>query len=88
MDSKQKYCEIDWLDTMAERGWIKKIESINNAKIENAMLHHSVGFLLEDNNDYILICQSINHSQEIISESLQIPKVSIVRKKERLWSVS
>lgn len=80
--ASMKIIKVKWLDAMSENYWISKEKTIENARKENIMIHHSVGFLLEKTPEYLLLIQSIGDSEEMVLASLQIPRRAILETKE------
>jgi len=77
MQNNKKFVLIEWLDS---RGVTFEWEYIDEVKPLKPCKCSSVGFLLEDNEDYKTIVQTISEDQLI--GRMSIPTRSIIRIKE------
>jgi hypothetical protein len=73
--TEYKVCRVHWLDTSTRTGWHNKDEIdgiVSNPDYEV----HSLGWLIEDNDKYIVLAMSVSkyHSCEILT----IPRPCIV----------
>ena len=70
-----KIVKINWIDSTTQGGWIEK-----DAWVAPKTDCITVGFLMEDKEDYISVCQSYHEDQ--YGEVITIPRVSITKVKE------
>lgn len=74
---------VQWLDSVAlTRGWHRE-NVFRDQATKVGLVHESIGFLLKEEPDYIVICQNRglepDEDGEVnVSEATQIPKVAIV----------
>lgn len=69
-----KIVQVDWLDTMGDLGW----KSSKHKLDPKDMLQHSIGYLLENSKQQVVICQSYGEIDNC-AERLQIPKCAVKR---------
>jgi len=70
-----KIIEVEWIDTSSISGWHDK-DIIDNP-IDFTC--HSVGYLLKETPEYIMLAQSYQPDQ--FGELLYIPKIVIIKRK-------
>ena len=74
-----KVVEVTWLDyTHHDSGWRSKAHYKRQAK-KTPLAHTSVGYLLADKKDYIVIYQSFGAGTRNIAEVSQIPRAAVTR---------
>lgn len=66
---------IEWLDSHGGEGWIRK-EDIDEPKLKIK----SVGWLVKEHKDYVILTTSYNDWNSVISQ-LAIPKIAIVKRR-------
>lgn len=71
-----KVVEIHWVDSMATPGWFGHLE-----EAKQSMLIRTVGFLVADLDDRVVITSTIS-SESLIMDPLVIPRVAIVEQYE------
>ena len=49
--------EIEWLDSISEGRW-NSLDNIEREATRDAMCHRSIGYLIIDNDDFVLIAGS------------------------------
>lgn len=69
--------EIEWLDSISEGRWNDREQIERQANRAN-MLHRSVGYLLMDNDDFVLLAGSRGETNENYADTMQIPKVAVL----------
>ena len=69
--------EIEWVDSVSEGRWNDKDEALRIATLE-AMLHRSVGYLLREDDDMVLIAGSRSENEYNVCDTMQIPKVAVL----------
>lgn len=74
MKHRWKIMRIDWLDSMNRAGWHEAEEHKN-------LLHHSVGFVVEENKHRITITSCAQTNGESVRSAITIPKGCIVKMK-------
>ena len=67
---------VEWIDTQAQGGWHQAHEAIANlAKLSI----HSVGYLIHDAEDGVVIVQGFNRADEAtVHDSLSIPRTNVI----------
>lgn len=68
-----KLALITWLDAMGGDGWI----SLQDLKLEKPCEHNSVGFIVNETEDFITISMSYEIDEENMGAWLCIPKLYI-----------
>lgn len=69
--------EVEWLDSMTDGGWISKDDAIARAT-KDAMLHRSVGYLIHETDDMILLAGSRDEYCDQLCGTMQIPRVAVL----------
>lgn len=73
--------EIQWIDSMSEGTWLTVKEAIEKAT-PDAMRHRTVGYVLEANEDSILLVMGQSEQGDgenrLVHSMMQIPRVAIV----------
>lgn len=77
MPDAARMVEVEWLDSMSEGRWMDTETAISRATRE-VMLHRSVGYLIHETDDLILLAGSRGESSEHVSDTMQIPRVAIL----------
>ena len=72
-----KTIEVEWIDSMSADEWHPMSLAIDRATVEG-MTHRSIGYLLADDDDMILLAQSVSVNEEMVAATLQIPKFAII----------
>lgn len=68
--------EVVWVDSVQGGGWERPSDARNDATNET-MLCRSSGYVLADEDDYLLLCMSYMENGESVHAPLQIPKVAV-----------
>ena len=68
--------EVDWIDSVLETGWVYKGEALGKASPE-AMECQTVGYLLQEHEDFILLAMGEMMASESLLNVVQIPRVAI-----------
>jgi hypothetical protein len=77
-----KRVEIHWLDSLGSSGWAKMEEKVEEA-VPSAMHHRSLGWVLREDEDGVLIAASMSLSEsgpwkDNVADCTMIPRPSIV----------
>lgn len=69
-----KVVHVEWVDSESSMGW----ESL--AEIESTpLIAHSVGFLLKECMDFVMLAHSYDFENEHYNGAIRIPKCSILK---------
>lgn len=69
--------EVQWLDSVSEGRWHAKDDVIREATYD-AMLHRSVGFLVHETEELILLAGSRGENGVMVADTMQIPRSAIL----------
>lgn len=75
--------EVDWLDSQGDSSWQSVSSALADAE-DDTLLHHSVGYLLAENDRYVLLAQSVNDGDDedrrrtMVADTLQIPRAVVL----------
>jgi hypothetical protein len=75
---KRDPVEVLWLDSVGGSGWEHPDAARRDASTET-MRCHTIGYLLEDTDDYLLLCMGQMENSGSVLAPLQIPKVAVIR---------
>ena len=75
--SAARIVEVEWLDAMSEGRWMDTETAISRATRE-VMLHRSVGYLIHETDDLILLAGSRGETSENVADTMQIPRVAVL----------
>jgi len=81
MTDHAEIVEVVWLDSVGEHQWLDLDDARQSAADDDAMQHRSVGWLLDDRPDYLLLALSRSESWSQVDLTLQIPRGSVQRVK-------
>ena len=76
-----KKVEVEWLDSISEGRWYGKDAVIAEATRE-AMVHRSLGYLLHENEDMVLLAGSRSETGVMVCDTMQIPRVAVLTMRE------
>ena len=76
-----KRVEVEWLDSICEGSWHRRDDVIREATRE-AMLHRSIGYLVHENDEMVLLAGSRGESGVMVSDTMQIPRVAVLTVRE------
>lgn len=78
---KLKRVEVDWLDSQGEMRWQSLSDAMRTAEADD-LVHHSVGYLLDDHERYVLLAASYREARleepEMVGDVIQIPRAAVV----------
>lgn len=69
----QKLAIVKWVDSGGRNSWM----SMDEAERENVCQCESVGWIVSDNEERIVIVQSRDHSNGTVHSTMTIPKVAV-----------
>jgi hypothetical protein len=69
--------EVRWVDSVGAQGWQTIDEARRDAEADD-MVHRSVGWLIADEPEYVLLALSRRDSWRYVDLTLQIPRGAIV----------
>lgn len=69
--------EVEWLDSVGEGRWQPR-EVIELEATRDAMLHRSVGCLIVDTDDFVLLAGSRKEDESWFADTMQIPKTAVL----------
>lgn len=69
--------ELRWLDSVGQGTWHSFDTALQDSTTE-AMHHRTVGYVLHEADDYVLVAGSISESKVMVSDTMQIPRVAII----------
>jgi hypothetical protein len=69
--------EVEWLDSMSEGRWVDMETAVRTATRE-AMCHRSVGYLIHETDDLVLLAGSRSEGGENVADTMQIPRVAVL----------
>lgn len=72
-DAKKIIVEIHWLDSVGLAGWKSPEDWLRDA----SMIHHSVGWLVDETDDSYIISSSIGECHDDAYAPFKIPKVAV-----------
>src|SRR6476660_1318824 len=81
--TKPRPIYIRWLDSVRhEDGWSTQDEWIETAR-HDTMLHHSIGFLIHEDENCLVLAHSLSHDTEPYSAVgiMQIPMSAVLKRK-------
>jgi hypothetical protein len=67
---------VEWIDSVQEHGWSYLEESLKKSNDE-AMECVSVGFLVKETDNFIVLAESFMMASSSVSGFMQIPKVAV-----------
>lgn len=70
---------VEWIDSESDHGWGK----IKDSEISTALCI-TIGFLVKENKDFIMMSHSWDKENDSINGTIQIPKVAIKKKRKVL----
>ena len=74
---KVQVVEITWIDSASRHGWTDRND------VDDIALIHSVGFLVRETKDVIVISTSFH--EEDFADPLSVPKVAIRSRRNLKW---
>jgi hypothetical protein len=77
--SELRLVEVEWIDSMEIPSWRSPHEMRDAAADELDMLCHSVGWLIEETDAYVLLVSNIQASGEGVSSGMAIPRFAVVK---------
>jgi hypothetical protein len=76
-----KLVQVDWVDSTSSNDWRPVADAKRKAEEENALFCSSVGFLVADMPDYVLLACSYtpptSEDAETVANTMQIPRCAI-----------
>ena len=69
--------QVDWVDSIASNDWVTREEAVLRARGEGVMHSVSVGMLLDETDDYVLLIGSHMRDGDLVTGTMQIPRSSI-----------
>lgn len=76
-----KRVEVEWLDAVSEGRWHGRDAAIREAT-RDSMLHRSVGYLVHEDIEMVLLAGSRSESGDSIADTMQIPRVAVIDMRE------
>jgi hypothetical protein len=73
--------EVEWLDSIGQGRWRDRDEVLRAAEDE-PLLHHSCGYLIAENDRYVLLALNLHGSGDIVGDTIQIPRVAVLSVEE------
>lgn len=74
--------EVLWIDSHSATGWVSLKEAKETAAENNALRMLSIGYLIEDNPEYLLlggtISPPVSGDDELVDGTMQIPRFAVV----------
>lgn len=70
--------EVEWLDSVSEGRWHPKDDAIREAT-RDVMLHRSVGYLVHETDELILLAGSRGEDGANVADTMQIPRVAVLQ---------
>ena len=77
-DMKYQLVQVDWTDAVGADGW-EELENIIDTELS---VHKTVGFLLKEHKDRLIVTMSYDEVNEQLGAYLVIPKVNILKRKK------
>lgn len=74
---KHKICSVTWVDSCSLGGWQRREGNHGLSRID------SIGYIIRETRTEITITSSISQDSGNVMDALTIPKVAIVRRKNR-----
>lgn len=78
-----KRVEVQWLDSVGNGDWEQKDEALSSA--EESMIHWTIGYVLNETEEYILLIGSKNNNESVVQGTMQIPKACVLNVKELVY---
>lgn len=73
--------EVEWLDSQSDGRWQALPDALRAAEADD-LLHRSIGFLIDDNERYVLLAASHREEREgepvMVADVLQIPRPAVL----------
>lgn len=71
--------EIAWVDSMTEPyPWVDREEALRDAAKPGTLFTSSLGFLVTEEEGYVILAQSVAQNGDLLGHVIQIPKVAVV----------
>ena len=78
-----KRVQVEWLDSMTDGGWSDRDDAIRRAEHPDVLRVTSVGYLIADTDEWLLLATSHGPHADIVQGCVQIPR-EIVREVREL----
>lgn len=75
---------VEWIDSVGGGGW-ERPEEARRAAERETMRVTTLGYVLGDTDDYLLLCMSVMENNESVLAPLQIPKVAVLSVRDVSW---
>lgn len=69
---------VRWVDSAGTSGWRPRAEAVADLDRPSIMACLTVGYLIGEGADAIMVAASIGHDGDAVDNTLQIPRVAIV----------
>jgi hypothetical protein len=77
-----KRVQVEWVDSMADGGWSDREDAIRRAENPDVMNVSSVGYLVAEADDRLLLASSFGPHADIVQGCVQIPSAAVREVKE------
>lgn len=77
MSGEPQMVRVDWTDSVTDGGWSDREEAIRRAAAPDVMACTSVGFVIDDTPEYLLVGTSWMRDGDLVQGALQIPRVAV-----------
>jgi hypothetical protein len=77
-----KRVQVTWIDSISDGAWVTREEAVSRATKDDILDCTSVGLLLADTDDYVLLATSHMRDGDLVQGLLQIPRVAVREVKE------
>lgn len=77
-----KRVQVEWIDSISDGSWVTREEAVTRAQKGDILACTSVGLLLADTDDYVLLATSHMRDGDLVQGLLQIPRVAVRGVKE------
>lgn len=78
-ETPRRMVEVEWLDSVTiGDGWITRDDLQRLARDPAAMRHRTVGYLIDEGDEYLLLVGSAADDGGTVSGTMQIPRVAIL----------
>jgi hypothetical protein len=69
--------QIEWVDSVSDGGWTTYDDALSRAETKGVLNCTSIGLLLSDSDEYVLLCTSHMRDGDLIQGCLQIPRCAV-----------
>jgi hypothetical protein len=74
--------QVEWVDSVSDDGWVVREDAVTRAAKEGMLDCVSVGMLLDETEEYVLLATSHMRDGDLVQGCLQIPRAAVLSVKE------